>query len=346
MEFLLGSVFLAIIAHGLIGASLVWDKILLRQPETKNLASYIFWLGAMSVLGVLLIPFGFTLPSAGMWGLGMATGVIELVANWFYYRALKYGEASQSLAVEGGFSPLATALFSFLLLSSPLGHASEVGFALMVLGGFVMFASERLNWRRVLPSVLISAVLFGLTNVLQKILFNETGFITGYVLFTIGTFLGAVGLLLRPLWRKQIFRQSESATPRSKMWYFVNRFVAGAGAFLIVFAVSRGSPAIVSAISGLRYAVVFVGAFLITKIKPQWLREDFRKPVFIGKSIATGLIIAGLALLASAPGGNSEAACEAECHPARGCQPRWPRLVERSASALATRRRFWQPAPL
>lgn len=297
MSFLTNGAFIAIVAHGLIGISLIWDKILLQRQETQSLASYVFWLGGLSVLGLLLIPFGFRAPSFGMAGLAVAAGVVHLGAIWFYYAALKRGEASETPAVMGGFAPLATALIGIPLLSEPFGGGSVGVFALMVGGGFVMLASEHLNWRAVLPSILLSAVLFGLTNVLQKIVFNATGFITGYVFFTIGTFLGAMALLVRPLWRRQIFQQSAEAPPKSKFWYFVNRFVNGVGSFLIFFAISRTSPAMVSAIAGVRYAVIFVGVYLITRVKPEWLQEDFRRRVLIGKSIATGLIVAGLVLL-------------------------------------------------
>src|SRR5436853_7934518 len=103
MSVLDNGVFIAIIAHGLIGLSLIWDKILLRQPATKSLANYVFWLGAISIFGLLLMPFGFHWPPAGMAALGFAAGVIHLGANWFYYAALKHGQASQTLAVMGGF---------------------------------------------------------------------------------------------------------------------------------------------------------------------------------------------------------------------------------------------------
>jgi drug/metabolite transporter (DMT)-like permease len=296
----LSGILIAIVAHGIIGISLVWDKILLRKPETTNLPNYVFWLGAMSILGLALIPFGFKPPSARMTWLGFGSGVIHLAANWFYYRALKYGEASQSLAIVGGFAPLATLLIAMGLLSSPPRPGERIAFALMVLGGFVMFVSEKLNLRRVLPSILWAAGLFGFTNVLQKLVFNATGFVTGYVFFTLGTFAGAMALLLRPVWRKQIFQRSEQASPGSKLRYFVNRFVSGVGSFLIFVAISRANPAIVDAISGFRYVIIFVGAYLLTKLKPRVLREDFRRRVLIGKSVATALVVAGLALLGAA----------------------------------------------
>lgn len=77
----------------------------------------------------------------------------------------------------------------------------------------------------------------------------------------------------------------------------VNRFLAGVGSFLVVFALSRATPSLVQAISGVRYVVIFIGAYLITQLKPQWFREDFRRPALIAKATATALVVAGLMLV-------------------------------------------------
>jgi uncharacterized membrane protein len=228
--------------------------------------------------------------------LGFASGAIHMAAIWSYYAALKNGEASETLAVMGGFTPLATALIAIPFLPAGLGGESLLAFALMVIGGFAMLSAEAMDWRRVLPSILVAAVLFGFTNVLQKVVFNRTGFVTGYVYFTMGTFCGAMSLLARPRWRREIFRRSEEAPPKSRLWYFVNRFLSGVGSFLIFVAISRTNPAMVSAIEGVRYAIVFIGAYAITRLRPQWLREDFDRRALIGKTIATALIVAGLVL--------------------------------------------------
>lgn len=296
---------IAIIAHGLIGISLVWDKVLLRQPETKNLLSYVFWLGFISIFGLLLIPFGFHLASFSIIMLAFWTGVIHLLANYFYYAALKAGEASQTLAIMGGFSPVATALIAIGLLKHPLGRGSVLGFALLVAGGFVMFLSEKVNLRRVLPNVLLASGTFGLVNVLQKIVFDHTNFVSGYVFFTLGTFVGSLLLLVRSNWRRQIFENSEKAEPRSRFWYFVNRFMAGVGSFLIFFAISETSPALVDAITGLRYVIIFLGAYGLTRLRPCWLKENFEGRVLVGKSVATLMVVAGLILLGFQSGGES-----------------------------------------
>ncbi|HLG99391.1 MAG TPA: hypothetical protein VKX49_23980 [Bryobacteraceae bacterium] len=292
----LNGILIAIVAHGLIGISLVWDKVLLNRPLTKNLASYVFWLGAISIFGLILIPFGFQMPQLTWAALGFTAGVLDLVASYFYYSALKSGEASEELAAMGGFAPVATAAIAIPLLQKPIGD-QLIGFALMTIGGFVMFFAEKRPLKKMLPKVILAAAGFGLMNVLQKIVFNHTNFVSGYVFFTIGTTVGALAMLVPRGWRAQIFEHSEEAPPKSKVWYMMNRFLAGVGSFLVIYAVSRANPALVEAISGLRYVIVFVGAYGITKMKPEWFREDFHGKVFTAKVAATALVVAGLVIV-------------------------------------------------
>lgn len=287
-------VLIAIAAHGLVGVSLVWDKVLLKRQGMKNLAAYVFWLGAISIFGLLLIPFGFHMPPLRIAAIALCAGFCDLVATWFYYAALKAGQASEEVAATGGFTPLATVLLSIPLLGVHLGGFTD--FVIMTLGGFVMFFAEKFSLKRMLPLVIGASALFGLTDVLQKLAFNQAKFVSGYVFFTIGTFAGSMALLLRPKWRHDIFKNSEEAPPRSKAGYMMNRFVAGVGSFLVVFAISRISPSEVEAIAGVRYVVVFLGAWAITRWRPSWFCEDFTRRALLVKLVGTGLVVAGLIL--------------------------------------------------
>ncbi len=293
---ILDGVLIAVVANGLIGVSLVWDKVLLQKKSTKNLLSYVFWLGAISVFGLVLLGFGFKMPNLKIAGIGFAAGILDLIAAYFYYAALKSGEASEALAAMGGFAPVATALIAIPLLNHPLG-GDLTGFVVMTLGGFVMFFAEKQPLGKMLPKIVLASVGFGLTADLQKIVFDNTNFVSGYVFFTLGTTAGAAAMLVPPSWRRQIFEHSEAAPPKSKFWYMVNRFLAGVGSFLVVFAVSRTTPALVSAIEGVRYVIIFLGAYGITRLRPSWFQEDFRTWSLIAKLTATLLVIAGLVLV-------------------------------------------------
>lgn len=301
---ILNGVFLAIIAHALIGFSLLWDKYLLKRKGTQNLLSYVFWLGAISIFGVILIAFGFKMPPLKIAGIAFAAGLADLIASYFYYLALKKGEASDELAAMGGFGPVATALFALWLLKSATG-GDITGFVLMTIGGFVMFFADKRPMGKMVPIIALAAAGFGIMNVLQKIAFDNSNFVSGYVFFTLGTFAGSMALLIPPSWRKQILTHSEDAPPKSKFWYMVNRFVAGVGSFLVIFAISRTHPSIVQAISGVRYAVIFIGAYLVTRFRPNWFRENFNPRALTLKSIGTCLVIAGLVLVALKGGGGA-----------------------------------------
>ncbi len=324
----------AIIAHGLIGVTLIWDKILLKEPQTKNMPAFMFWLGAISVFGLILYFFGFQIPPLHIAALALGTGALHLVAVWAYMETLQSGEASDTLAVMGGFSPVATALVAVLLLSHPLGKVSFGAFALMVAGGFVMFFSEKLNLKKIIPLLLLAAVLFGFVNVLQKIAYNgAANFVSAYVFFTGGTFLASMAMLLHPSWRRQIFASSEAAKPRSRWMYSINRFLSGVGSFLIFLALSQTSPALVEAITGVRYAVVFLLAFLLSKLKPEWLHEHFGTRALLAKTAGTALIVAGLAWTGLQ--GGSQTGGAASVHPPQPAftkraealpAPPWPRL--------------------
>ena len=304
--FLKSGVLMSFIANALIGISLVWDKVLLKQKETRNLVSYVFWLGAISIFGLALVPFGFKIPRFNTAALGFVAGVLHLAAIYFYYAALKRGEASESLAAMGGLSPVATALIGFFLLRQPFAGGKVLAFGLLSGGGFLMFLSEKMDFRRMIAPVALASGLFGLVNVLQRMVFRQTNFVTGYVFFTLGTCVGALLLLVPPGWRRQIFKQSEEAPPRSKFWYFVNRFIDGVGSFLIFYAISLTHPAIVDAIGGVRFAIIFAGAIVLTKFWPQWLQEDFTGRELTIKVLATAVIMAGMIWLA-VHGGHEEA---------------------------------------
>lgn len=301
-EFLKNGAFVAIIAHGLIGLSLVWDKVLLKRPGTQNLFSYVFWLGSLSVLGVCLVPFGYNSPPLKMACIAFVAGVVHLAGNFFYYAALKRGEASEALAVMGGFSPVATAVIGLAVLSHHMTDYQVIGFALMTAGGFVMFFAEKLPLKRLLPPVVLAALLLGLVNVMEKVVYDNTNFVSGYVWFTIGTFAGALALLVRQSWRQQIFSESGQDNPSNRFWYFVNRFISGVGSFLIFYAISLAHPAIVDSISGVRYVVIFLGALLLTKFRPAILQEGFGGWQLFTKTTATALVVAGLVLVGMSGG--------------------------------------------
>ncbi len=281
-------------AQILLGLSIVFDKVLLKNKWTGDPLPYVFWIGVIDAFGLLFIPFGFHFVSLSLLLLSFAAGASFFVSILWYYIALKRGEASQSVAIVGGFAPIATALIANALLGTSGNIAEKVAFVLLALGGLVMFSSEKFSLWRIAPFILLAAGFTGLTDVLEKLVFDQTNFATGFVLMKLGTVLTALTLLLIPRLRKRIRNESHDAPAKNRTFYLANRALAGVSSVLIFYAVKLEHPALVEAIGGLRYVVIFLAALALTLIKPSWLKERFRGWTLAGKIIATLLIIAGL----------------------------------------------------
>lgn len=287
-------IFWAILAEVLIGASLVVDKILLEDKPGRMLP-YVFWIGVLNIFGLLLIPFGFDFPNSQAIFLSFATGAAFLATLACLYGALTRGGATNTLPIIGGFSPAATYVFGSFIFLTPLNVAAKIAFVLLVIGGFILFFSERFNLKKILPWVLGAAVSIALTNVFQKLAFNEGGFVSIFVTIKAATFLLAPAMLLLPSLRKRIFETSISAPKKNRIIYLLNRLASGVGSFLIFYAISLNShPALIESLSGLRYVVIFIGVFILSKLYPALVKEKMRGWPLFTKLAATLIIFIAL----------------------------------------------------
>jgi len=277
----------AILAQIVLGTSAVFDKFLLRRKFFDPLV-YTFWLGLLGIFALIILPFGFELLSLNTIAIAIIAGVLFVLAMLFLFYALDYSEASATLPVIGGFSPVFTLIIGYFLMGSFLGFGELSAFFFLVLGGIVLFLVEKKEFR-FLSFIFItaSALSFGLSNVLSKIVFQAGPFIPGFVWIKIGGVIFVLFLLLRKSFRQRIFSSSRQAKTKYHFLYFANRAYAGAGSILVYFAISLAHPAIVDATQSLKYIVIFFCAWLL-------LKERFKGKILAGKIIATIFITFGI----------------------------------------------------
>lgn len=281
---------IALLAQFILGTAAVFDKFLLKKSYPNPLG-YTFWIGILGLVALLLIPFGFENTSFPLVALALLAGAIFTAAMLLYFWALFYGEASGTVVAIGGLSPIATLLFSFLLLGTFLTPHEETAFFVLILGAlFLALVAEKGTRLRVAVLVLAASVLFGISNVLAKAVFNETTFITGFVWIKIGGVLAALLFLLHAPWRAKIFYPASRNEFHNKAGYIANRAYAGVGSFLIYYAISLGVPPLVDAMQGVRFLFVFLGGWLL-------LRERFHGKILWGKIFAFLLISLGILVL-------------------------------------------------
>lgn len=278
----------AVGAQIILGTSAVFDKLLLRRRFTDPWV-YTFWASVLAIFVVIFIPFfGFYAIPKSIILLAIFSGAVFSAALYFFFLALRTGEASIALPVIGGLSPLFTLLVSIPLLKGAPGPLELFGFAVLVLGSLIILGAERREFRLYIFGIaLLSSFLFGVSNVLTKLVFEASPFVTGMVWQRLGGLLLVLALLVLPRLREKI-RFSFQETERSNQaLYLSNRIYAALGSVLVSGAIFLAHPALVDAVSSLKYAVIFLGAWLI-------LKERFGGRVLTLKVIATILIGVGI----------------------------------------------------
>ena len=293
-----------IIAYFLNASATVIDKFLLTK-KIPNPAVYAFFICVLNLLGLVFIPFGFHFSSFAQTLIALVNGVLFTFAYLFMFMALNRNEASRITPFMGGLQPIFVLLLAFVLLGEKIGGLALLAFAVIVLGTIVLSYQKEKTKRLIASSkksywlALIATLLFAAAYTLNKYIFVSEGFVTGFVLVRVGTFLGALLLLLRPRNIRDII--TEIKTPKKSSG---GLFLAGQGAgalslILVSYAVAISpSVAIINASRGLEYVFLLVIILLLARKHPHLLEEKLTPLIILQKAVAVALIIAGLVILA------------------------------------------------
>ena len=285
-------ILISLIAQFILGTAAVLDKVLLRRGFASPWV-YTFWSGLFGLLGVLIFPLGVVTLPAKVIILALASGALFILGSFFFFTALRQSEASVSLPLIGSSAPMATLFFSLFLLKGRLDLGEFLGFCFLIIGGLLFMGIQEKGSRAALwRSAILSATAFGLANVTAKLVFDYSGFVTGFIWMRLGGMLAVVIPLVIPSLREKIVRSVRESNPRNKVYYLFNRFYAAIGAILVFVAISQAHPALVDATSSLKYVVIFFVAWI-------FLKERFKGKVLAVKVSATLFIILGFLFIAS-----------------------------------------------
>ncbi|MBU1159701.1 EamA family transporter [Patescibacteria group bacterium] len=283
-------ILIAVIAQIILGTSAVFDKFLLKRKFFDPLV-YSFWLGILGIFAILVLPFGFSSLPVITIITALLAGALFVLAMLFLFYALDYSEASITLPIIGGFSPIFTLALSYFFLKTFLGIGEFTSFCFLVIGGIILFLVEKKEIR-FLSIVLIlgSSLFFGFSNVLTKVVFNVGPALTGFFWIKIGGVITVLSFLLYKPFRQKIFSSSRQTKAKNQFLYFANRIYAGAGSVLIYYAIYLAHPALVDATQSLKYIIIFLCSWI-------FLKEIFKGKILLGKILATIFIVLGISWL-------------------------------------------------
>ncbi len=286
---------IVILAHLFYALVFIIDKYILSRSLPHPIV-YSFYVGVLSILILVLLPFGFYFPSFKEVVLIVLASIAQ-VAGWIYfYKALNMGEVSRIVPFVGGFIGIFTLILSMLLINEFLTLKQFLAVILLILGSLILSFKKGIFLGKAFRLALLGALFFAIFWVITKYIFLGTSFISGIIWIRTGVAVIALTLLIPRKNRKLIFEKTEKIKAGTVKFFISGRALSILGAFGMYLAVFLGSVTLVNSLQGLQYVFILILALLLFKKIPS-AREQFSREIIFQKIIAIILIGLGLTIL-------------------------------------------------
>jgi len=128
---------ISIFAYFLNALAGLIDKILLKKSIPEPVV-YTFYVGVLSLIALVLIPWGFQYPGLNLLLTSLLAGFIFIFALWLLYTLLKKEEVSRIIPLVGGFSSVFVFLSASLFSLERLSSRQILAFIIILIGGFLI----------------------------------------------------------------------------------------------------------------------------------------------------------------------------------------------------------------
>ena len=303
-------VLLVVIAQFISAIVAMVDKYLVSSNRVGQPLVYAFYVSILSALSILVYAFSWIdlpttfqfpsfanvhIPTFEVLGWSIVSSFTFFGALIALFSSFKYADASDVIPVISSTSAVATLLFSFSFLNEGLTRNFSLGFGLLVVG--TLLVSHLRFTKKVLFYSLIGGVLFGLSSVSVKLLFNVTNFDDGFFWSRVMLVLAAVILYSTPYCCQSVKSHSKKTKWTNWLWIVGNKTLAGLSGLLIFKAIELGNVATVQALSGLQFVFLLLFAILFGKRSPYACGENCSRKELIQKTIAVTIFAIGFVIM-------------------------------------------------
>ncbi len=307
--------FIIIFAYFLFAAVSLIDKYLLKKPLPYP-EVYAFFVGALGLLVLIIIPFGFLEPLLPLFiVLGVLAGIFRILGLLTYYSALRKFEVSRITPALGGILPIFTFFLTYFFFKSEcfgfltLGK-EETFWGLKEFSAFffLVAGSVLIVWEKSKSITLnalklsgLAAFFLALSFFLSKIVYDSSlSFISGLFWILIGSAIASFCLLLSKKTRQHLFKENVVLKKKALSLLLFNQALGGLAVLLqnlAIFLAPIALLALVNALEGVRYIFLLLLVYILSFKFPQILKEEFSKKVLFQKILAVILIGIGILFL-------------------------------------------------
>ncbi len=292
---------IAIISYLFFGLASLGDKLVLNRSPNPKL--YTFYVGALSSLAVLLIPFvGFHIPDAVSFFWIAMTSLVTIAGLYVLYCAVAKFEVSRVVPIIGAVQPILVLLFSWFFWGlNALTANNIIAFLVLLISSVIISFEKRLNLNRKLLIYSVAAsFLVALGLIFIKMVFLRLDFLEGIIWIGICNLLLVLMFFFNTGFRQNFFIKKTAFNGKTLLLVLLTQS-AGAVAGLLqnfaIFLAPISGLAIINALRGVQYVFLFAIALLFSFFYPRVLKEEITKKIIIQKAVAILLIVLGLIIL-------------------------------------------------
>ncbi len=294
---------IAILAYLFNGGSNLIQKFQLQNNELSPI-NYTFYVSAMQMLVIFLLPFGFSFQPTSAIAPAILSGIIFVFATYALFKALKLGEVSIVTPVIGALNPFFGFLIGAVFLNDVLTPNQLSAFFILLLGAVVLTANlwiKKISVNQALVWMIISGFLYGLSYVFLRSAFLQGNFITGLIVSRMAGGLFVISCLVFGPIRARVFdattKNDIKTFNKTTILFLSGQAMAAIAHFLLFYGSSLANPALVNSLFGVQYLFILVVAIVLAKKHPQLLGEDLHPLALIEKIIGAGILSYGVYLL-------------------------------------------------
>lgn len=293
-------ILIATIGYLFLAITNVTDKFILTKAVQKPLV-FVFYTTIFVLPIFLLVPFSGYITNLNHLLISLLAGFTFGLALWAMYIGFQKSEVSHSSPLVGAVIPFFVLFLSLIFLGERLSVGQILGIFILISGSLLisMEKSRQHNgWHRGMLWIVLAGLLYAISHVASKYIYDLYGFLTGLV-WTRG-FIGLFGLLL--LLSPQIWKKSKNKKKlkNKKNQFFLviaTRIFAILAVLLIQYGIAIGSVTIVNALAGIQFAFLILLVILLSKFYPKLFKEKFTQGELKTEILAVAIIGIGLAMI-------------------------------------------------
>ncbi len=290
-----------ILAYLFFALASLGDKIVLAGPPKPK--SYTFYVGLLSILVVILIPFiDFGLPDAAgmMWV--VLEAVVYVAGLYGLFVSLENFDVSRVMPTVGATQPIFVFILTWMFWGVQETKGTDIlAFVLLLMGSVIISIDKNPKITgECLKLATLTSLMFSLDYIFSKFVFIDQPFLQGFIWMRIVSFILVLLLLFDKGFRSEIFTKQNILSKRMGAVFLLAQSAGGIANILQNFAISLAPVAylaIMNSLKGTQYVFLFLLTLFLSFFFPKVLKEETSRRVIVQKIVSILLIAIGLAVL-------------------------------------------------